>query len=300
VSRAALLIAVLLTALLAAPAAGARTATTATTAPTRTIDAGGVKLAYRTIGTGRPLVLVQGVTGTMDAWDPALVDALAAAGHRVVLYDHQGMGRSARRPGTLTLPQMADDAAGLIEALNLRRADVLGYSMGGMVAQALAVRHPRRVRRLVLAASAPGDGKATFPIGEAASVLADVNGGPFEDLRFMFPADARGARDAYVARTTKRRGADRSGTPEANGAQLAASGPWLLGRLPEGARVKELRLPVLVAGGGRDELLPPANQRHLARVIPGARRVVYPRASHGFLFQHARAFARAVDRFLAG
>src|SRR5918992_548826 len=122
------LLALLLLAAAAATAAPAAAAPTATTAPTRVVEAGGIELGYRTVGKGPPILLIQGLSGTMDGWDPGLVDALARGGRRVVLFDNEGMGRSEIRPGTLTIRRMADDAAALIRRLRLRRPDVLGYS----------------------------------------------------------------------------------------------------------------------------------------------------------------------------
>ena len=286
----------LLALLLAAPAAQAA-APTATTAPTRTVDAAGVKLAYRSVGTGRPLVLVQGLGSSMDAWDPVLVDTLARGGHRVIVFDNEGMGRSKQRRGMLTVRRMAEDTAALIRKLQLGRPDVLGYSMGGMTAQALAVRHPRRVRRLVLAATAPGDGKATSPDPDALEALT----GPLAGaglLSFLFPKGQAGARNRYIKAISRRKGVNPVGPDVVIQQQIIASGQWLTGNDSAGRQITALKLPVLVAGGRLDRVLPYPNQRHLADVIPKARFVPYGDASHGFLFQHAHTFATTVNRFL--
>src|SRR3954469_15669775 len=140
-----------------APAAGAATALTA---PTKVVKIGKQKVGYRTFGSGRPLVMIMGLGGTMGSWDPTFLDALAAGGHRIVLLDNEGVGRTTRLPGTLTIRRMGDTTAGLIKRLRLKRPDVAGWSMGGLIAQSLAVRHPKSLRRLVLLATAPGDGKA--------------------------------------------------------------------------------------------------------------------------------------------
>src|SRR4051795_8220249 len=155
-----------------APAAGAATALTA---PTKVVKVGKQKVGYRSFGSGRPLVMVMGLDGTMGSWDPTFLDALAAGGHRVVLLDNEGVGRTARLPGNVTIRRMGDTAAGLIARLKLRRPDVAGWSMGGMIAQSLAVRHPRSVRRLVLMATAPGDGKGTAPTPDALNALTSAD-----------------------------------------------------------------------------------------------------------------------------
>jgi pimeloyl-ACP methyl ester carboxylesterase len=283
---------------LAATAPGApAVAAGAATAETRIVRAGSVDLGYRTVGRGRPLVLIQGLSGTMDAWDPALVDALARTGRRVVLFDNRGMGRSRRGSGPITIRGMADDAAALIRRLRLGRPDVLGYSMGGMIAQSLAVRHPSRVRRLVLCATAPGDGRATPPTQAALAALT-APGSAFAALGLLFPPGAEAARDRYVARILRRRGTAPIGPQPVVGAQLGASATWLAGQDPAGRRVARLRLPVLVAGGTLDQLLPFANQQRLAGVIRGARLVTFRGMSHGFPFHDPRGLAARVGRFL--
>src|SRR4051794_36055184 len=233
--RRALLVATALLALSAAPSASA--AVTAATAPTRTVHVGKLRLGYRSIGTGRPVVFIQGLGGSMDGWDPTFLDKLAAAGHRVVVFDNEGVGRSTTLPGTLTIRRMGDDAAGLIRALRLRRADVVGWSMGGMIAQSFAVRHPRSVRRLVLLATAPGDGKATAPTPEALSVLTSTTPDPVAVLGLLFPPDQTAARDHYVADLLQRKNAAPTAPPLVTARQLGASTIWAGGRDRDGKRL---------------------------------------------------------------
>src|SRR3954447_18012577 len=178
-------------------------AATALTAPTKLVKVGKQKVGYRSFGSGRPLVMVMGLDGTMGSWDPTFLDALAAGGHRVVLLDNEGVGRTARLPGNLTIRRMADTTAGLIARLRLKRPDVAGWSMGGMIAQSLAVRHPKSLRRLVLMATAPGDGKATPPTPAAINALTGPSD-PTKLLGLLFPPDQTTALDTYVADITKR------------------------------------------------------------------------------------------------
>lgn len=123
---------------------------------------GSGRVAYRTTGSGPPVLLVTGYSGTMESWDRRLVDGLARH-HRVIVFDNAGIGRTQAVPPPLTVDAMADQTSALIRALHLGRVDVLGWSMGSMIAQALAVRHPTEVRRLALCASYPGDGTAVPP-----------------------------------------------------------------------------------------------------------------------------------------
>jgi pimeloyl-ACP methyl ester carboxylesterase len=119
-------------------------------------------VGYRVIGSGPPLVLVMGYGWTMEGWDPRLVHALALH-HRVVMFDNSGVGRTQELPQPFSVDAMADQTSALIDTLGLGRPDVLGWSMGGMIAQALAVLHPAQVRRLVLCATYPGSGQAIMP-----------------------------------------------------------------------------------------------------------------------------------------
>ena len=129
-------------------------------APTSFIEANGVKYAYRRLGqpSGVPLVFLQHFTGTMDSWDPVVVDGFAQA-RPVILFDNQGVSRSS---GTTpdTVAAMANDAVAFITALGLKQVDLLGFSLGGFIAQLIAAEHPALVRRLILQAPGPRVGKA--------------------------------------------------------------------------------------------------------------------------------------------
>src|SRR3954449_2178631 len=142
-SRLLSLLALLAALFVAVPAASAATAETATS---KVVKVGKQKVGYRSFGSGRPLVMVMGLGGTMGSWDPTFLDGLAAGGHRIVLLDNEGVGRTTRLRGRLTIRRMGDTVAGLIARLKLKRPDVAGWSMGGMIAQSLAVRHAKSVR----------------------------------------------------------------------------------------------------------------------------------------------------------
>jgi len=288
--RLVLLLALCALLLPAAPAAAASVATAAV----RTVKAGQGKIGYRSVGQGRPLVMIMGLSGTMDAWDPAFVDALAAH-RRVIVFDNEGIRRSTLGKGQLTIRRMADDTASLIRALRLRRADVLGWSMGGMIAQSLARRHPGLVRRMVLCATAPGDGRATAPTAETLAQLNSADPGAL--LGILFPADPA-ALQAYASGLARYPNLNPMAPAAVTQAQFNASATWMAGLDPQGRPLSRLRLPVLVGGGELDALLPVANQRHLASAIPGATLRTYADGGHGFLFQHGAEFAGEIDRFL--
>ena len=296
---AAVLVAVLtLTAAAAiAPATGAAAAPRSVVdAPIRTVKAGQGTIGYRSVGQGRPLVLIMGLSGTMDSWPPAWIDALAKH-RRVIAFDNEGIRRTTLGPAPLTVARMAGDVASLIRALRLKGADVLGWSMGGMIAQSLAASYPKLVRRLVLCATAPGDGKATPPAADAAKVLTD----PTDQaglLGVLFPPGHQDALDAFVRGISSYPAAAPMAPAAVMAAQLAASTDWILGKEPSGRRLAKLRLPVLVGAGGKDLLLPAANGRHIAETVPGARIKVYSGGAHGFLFQQEQDFRARIERFL--
>jgi pimeloyl-ACP methyl ester carboxylesterase len=240
--------------------------------------------------------MVMGLGGTMGSWDPTFLDGLAAGHHRVVLLDNEGVGRTTALPGRLTIRRMGDTVAGLIKRLKLKRPDVVGWSMGGMIAQSFAVRHPKLLRRLVLMATAPGDGKGAAPTPDALKALsgADVSAA----LNLLFPADQTTARDAYVANILLRKPFEGVAPAAQVVKQTAASGAWLTSQDPDGKRVAKLKLPTLIGGGELDPLLPVANQRHLHELIKGSKLVTYPDASHGFLFQHQQDWLPRMLTFL--
>lgn len=195
VLTAAALVAAGSTGLGAAPRAGAASAPSITAVPTRVAHTTLGAVGYREVGHGPALLMITGFSAGMDDWAPSFVDALAAH-FRVVLFDNAGVGRTASLPAPLTVPEMAAQTSALITALGLGRCDVLGWSMGGMVAQSLAVTHAGQVRRLVLAATQAGTGTAA-PVPSAAQAALE-SGNPGAALRLLFPAAQAAATKRYV------------------------------------------------------------------------------------------------------
>jgi pimeloyl-ACP methyl ester carboxylesterase len=251
-------------------------------------------VGYREVGTGSPVLLIMGFSGTMDDWAPSFVDALAAH-HTVVVFDNAGVGQTASLPSPLTVPAMAGQASALICALHLGHTAVLGWSMGGMIAQALAVLHPRQVSRLILAATQAGTG-ASLPIPPAAAA-ALASGNLAALLAVLFPADQAAAAEAYVAGIVQY--PDRYPVSAAVTAeQTAAIAQWMAGQDRAGRRLSRIRARTLVADGTQDALDPVPNDQLLARGIPRASLVLYPDAGHAFLFQDTAQLVPAIERFL--
>jgi pimeloyl-ACP methyl ester carboxylesterase len=276
------------------PPAAARAALSAVDAPTRVAHTAAGPVGYRELGAGSPVLLIMGLGGSMDDWQPLFVAALARR-HTVVVLDNAGVGKTATLPAPLSITEMANQTSALISALRLDRTAVLGWSMGGMVAQALAVLHPGQVSRLVLAATQPGTGHA-LPIPAAAAAAA-ASANPATVLSVLFPRGAAAAARVYAIGILRYRGYYRA--PRATiVAQERAVQRWLAGDDAAGRRLGAVRVPTLVADGTRDQLDPVGNDRSLAGSVPGAKLLLYPGAGHAFLFQDLTSFLPAVQRFL--
>jgi pimeloyl-ACP methyl ester carboxylesterase len=264
-------------------------------APIRIAHTSAGPVGYREVGTGSPLLLVMGLGGSVDDWQPYFVATLAAH-HTVVVFDNAGVGQTAALASPLTITAMANQASALISALRLGRPAVLGWSMGGMIAQALAVLHPAQVSRLILAATQAGTGTAR-PV-PAAAAAAVVSANPATVLSVLFPPSAAAAAQTYVVGILRYPGFYQA--PSAVIAkQAVAVGQWIAGDDPAGRQLGQVRTPTLVADGTVDALDPVANARQLASLVPGARLLLYPGAGHAFLFQDSASFLPAVARFLS-
>lgn len=264
-----------------------------TSVPVRDVSTKLGTVAYRVTGNGPPLVLIMGYSGTMETWDPRLVNALAQH-YRVVVFDNAGLGGTQALAAPLSIDAMANQTSALITALGLGRPDVLGWSMGSMIAQALAVLHPDQVDRLVLSASYPGNGTTARPAQQAINALHQ---GGQQAMAVLFPADQTAARNAYLAATSSYPAA-----PAAPADVVAAQGhaidAWWAGQDPAGARTASITAPTLIADGTADQLDPVVNSHTLAGLIPGARLTLFPDAGHAFLFQDQAAFIPQVESFL--
>jgi len=253
-------------------------------APSRVAHTSLGAVGYRVVGSGPPLVLIMGYGWNMEGWDPRLVHVLALH-NRVVMFDNSGVGRTAELPQPFSIDAMADQTSALITALGLGRPDVLGWSMGGMIAQALAVLHPAQVRRLVLCATFPGTGQALMPPVTEFQVRSD------------FPANQAGALNAFKAAVSEYPSSP-TVPPGIEGIQDLAMGNWRTGSDAAGLKTSTISAPTLIADGSDDQLDPLANDHALAHIIRGSRLVLYPDAGHAFLFQDWSSFAALVDSFL--
>ena len=265
-----------------------------TSAPVQTAQTHLGEVAYRTIGSGSPLLLITGYSGTMESWDRRFVDALAQH-HRVVIFDNAGVGRTQALRDPLTIDAMAEQTSALITTLHLGRVNVLGWSMGSMIAQALAALHPGQLRRLVLCASWPGNGKAVRP--SRRELNAFESGAAQKVMAALFPADQTAGQNTYLAAILSYPDAPPAPTSIVT-AQGHAVDAWWAGTDPAGKRPATITTPTLVADGAADKLDPTANSRALAKLIPKAELLLYPDAGHAFLFQEQAAFVPVIEKFL--
>jgi pimeloyl-ACP methyl ester carboxylesterase len=280
-----------------------------TTAPTRFLDVANGRYAYRRFGShgasALSLLCLQHFTGTLDNWDPAVTDALASA-REVILFDNAGVGQSS---GTVppTVAGMAAHALAFLDGLGIDTCDVLGYSLGGMVAQQMVLDRPSIFRRMILAGTAPRGGEDIMHLEKPS--LAQYLNDPalqgyavLQKIFFTPSAASQAAGEAFVGRLLLRtEDRDRVSGPEVARAQLAAFRDWEH-FTPTGERFADLRRisqPTLVVNGVYDEMIPVRNSYWLAEHLPNAVLLTYPDAGHGSLFQWHDSFQNQVSRFLA-
>ena len=270
-------------------------------APNLSISVAGTAFSYRDLGPrdGVPLVLLNHWGAVLDNFDPRIVDGLAAR-HRVSATDYRGIGASAGRAPT-TVEEMARDTVALIASLGFATVDLLGFSLGGFVAQEVALRAPHLVRKLILTGTGPAGGEGIERVGAVSWPLIAKGLLTFRDPKFylFFTSTAKGRRAArdFLKRLKERKeGRDKSPAPGAFLRQLKAIEAW--GRqAPQD--LGSLKMPVLIANGDHDIMVPTANSTDLAQRIPGAELVIYEDAGHGAIFQYHADFVPKVLAFLA-
>lgn len=269
-------------------------------APNLSIDVDGTAFAYRDLGPrdGVPLVLLNHWGAVLDNFDPRIVDGLARR-HRIIAIDYRGIGASG---GTapVTIDAMAQDAIALIHALGLEKIDLLGFSLGGFVAQDIVLKAPGLVRRLILTGTGPAGGTGIERVGAVSWPLI-VKGlltlrDPKTFLFFTSTANGRQAAKAFLERLKERKAdRDKGPTPPTFLRQLKAIKAW-------GRQVPQdlggIRIPVLIANGDNDIMVPTVNSHDMARRIPGSQLVIYKDAGHGGIFQYHGEFVPKALAFL--
>ncbi|WP_353085781.1 alpha/beta hydrolase [Stenotrophomonas sp.] len=263
-------------------------------APTRSLEVDGTRFAYRGLGPrhGIPLVMLNHWGAVLDNFDPRIVDGLASS-HRVIAIDYRGIGGSGGK-APVSVAEMAQDTIALIRAMGLGRIDLLGFSLGGFVAQQVALDAPDLVRRLILTGSGPAGGRGIDRVGRVSWPLI-LKGlltrrDPKYYLFFTASARSRQAANDFLQRLQERRNdRDRPASPTAFLRQLKAITAW--GRQPP-QDLGQIPIPVLVANGDSDIMVPTPNRGDLAHRLPNATLVIYDDAGHGGIFQYHTEFVR--------
>lgn len=273
-------------------------------APTRFIEVNNIRFAYRRFGKagGVPLLFNMHFTGTMDHWDPLVIDGIAKD-REVILFNNAGISSTSGEVPT-SIEEMAANAAAFVKALGLTKIDVLGFSLGGLVAQELTLKEPELVRRLVLVGTGPrsGEGMATLT-PEAAEVFGATYEHP-DDVWlgvFFTPSEkSQAAGRAYLKRFRLRtEGRDPEANEKVASAQIEALGKWGAPRERPYEYLKALHQPTLVVNGGNDVIIYSVNSFILQQHIPNAQLILYPDSNHGSQYQYPELFVHDVSRFLS-
>jgi pimeloyl-ACP methyl ester carboxylesterase len=278
---------------------------TAINAPTQFLTTGGETYAYRRLGSGPhpPLLCLQHFTGTLDNWDPAVTDPLAAE-RDLILFESAGIGRSTGNVPT-TVAGMAEHALAFLDGLGIASCDVLGYSLGGMVAQHMAVERPSLARRIILVGTAPRGGEDIMHLEKPS--LAKYLGDPalkgyavLQKIIFAPSETSQAAGAAFIERLMERK-EDREPVsgPAVAQAQVAAFREWEQVSGERFANLKSIRQPVLIVNGVFDQMIPVQNSYWLSVHLPNAVLMTYPDSGHGSLFQFHDSFTRQAAAFLA-
>ena len=269
--------------------------------PTRTIAVGGVPFAYRELGpdSGVPVIFLHHLMAVLDDWDPRVIDGIAAQ-RRVIAFDNRGVGASGGSV-PLTIEAMGRDAIAFIDALGFKQVDLLGFSLGGGVAQMIALHAPDLVRRMVLAGTGPRGGGGIDEINRIAVVAYLKAALTLSDPRnFLFfprnPEGKRAAKDYFSRLKERKENRDQPISLQARRAQLKAIKNAGLSA-PDDLSV--ITRPVFIANGDADLMVDSRHSADMARRLPNSQLTIYPDSGHGGVFQHHRTFVPAVLDFLA-
>jgi len=275
------------------------------TAPTLYVDAGGIRFAFRRFGAGSgvPLLFMPHYRAGMDHWDPDVTDGFAAS-RPVILFDNAGVaGSSGETPNTIET--MADHAANFVGALGLSTVDVLGFSIGGYIAQTLALRHPKTVRRLILSSTGPRGGEPSSDpkyreYGDSTDPLTGESS--LDAFLYLFfrpsPTSQAAGRAFWERRHLRNHDVDPPSTPQTMAAQRTAIIAWSKVVGERYAELDNISQPTLVVDGTHDIMIPTVNSYNLSQRICQAQLIIYPDSGHGALFQFPKLFVAHGALFL--
>jgi len=278
------------------------TMTNAINVETKHLKVGEVSYAYRELRPAKladptPVVFLHRFRGTLDDWDPAFVDELAKT-RPVILFSDAAVGSSTGTPAK-DVDEKARNAASFARKLGHEQIDVLGFSMGGFVCQAIAMQEPKFVRKVILIGTGPGGNAETAPPTDIVFGIALRETYAFEDIRYLFFADGRDREtQAYMDRVVIRRDREPVVGPQVIGTMVELASAFMEGKTDHYSRLGQLKQPVLVVSGDRDPFFPLKNTWLLHRELPDAQVAVYPLAGHAPHQQHPTEVAAQVESFL--
>jgi len=263
-------------------------------AEAKRVPVGDINIAYRVLGQGDPIVLIMGYSSTMDMWDPLFLDNLSTK-YKVIIFDNRGMGNTTSPPGNFSIAQFANDTTGLMAALGIEKAHILGWSMGSFVAQELAIRYPERVNKIILYAGNCGGKEAVMPSPQTLKDLANTSGSPEERgmrlFNLLFPKDWLSKQPAFYKWFPLPK---ETSLPENMQRQAQAIAAW-----PGTCdRLGLIKSPALVVTGAEDVIAPPENAFILAQRINGSWLVQFKGAGHGLMYQYPDRLAKIVADFI--
>jgi pimeloyl-ACP methyl ester carboxylesterase len=275
-----------------------------TTAQTEHVEVGDINIAYKRFGQGKPILFIPGTSQTKEAWNATLLSQLAATNHTVIIFDNRGIGETTVGTKPFSIEQFANDTAGLLDALQIEKADVFGVSLGSFIAQELTLNFPQKVDRLILHAAYCGGNETTYASGQALEAIMTLSSP--EILRnmtveqqamvlaqTMFPPEWL-SQHPEVVNTVIQLAPSRSASPEIIQQQGFASGTW------RGScdRLANITQPTLVIVGDQDLLTPAANSIMMAQKIPNSWLVIIQGTGHGMMLQVPIEFGAIVRAFL--
>jgi pimeloyl-ACP methyl ester carboxylesterase len=275
-----------------------------TTAKTEHVQVGDINIAYKQFGQGKPILFISGTSQTKDAWEPTLLSELAATNHTVIVFDNRGMGETTVGTKPFSIEQFANDTAGLLDALQIEKADVFGASLGTFIAQELTLNYPQKVDRLILHAGYCGGNEAVYASGQALEAIMTLNSPQILHnmtaeqqamilAQIMFPP-AWLKQHPEILNDVNELAPSRSATPEIIQQQGLASGTW------KGScdRLANITQPSLLIVGDQDLLIPAANSVMMAQRIPNSWLVIIQGTGHGMMLQVPNEFSAIIQTFL--
>ena len=257
----------------------------------------GIKLYYEVHGEGFPLVMIMGLGADSNWWPPRIIEELSED-YKVVVFDNRGAGRSDKPDNRYTIDLMADDVLGLLDYLGIRKAYVLGVSMGGMIAQSLAIRYPEIVEKLVLCVTSPGGPEAVPPTPEAMKQLLLDRSSVSVDVLAEMLIKTLLTRDYIEEHSEELKSYIMKALQYPMPAHAYMRQLEAISEFNAYDKLDKIRVPTLVISGGKDIIIPPENGRLLARKIPNSKLVVFENSGHGLILQELDRFVSIVKKFL--